>query len=95
MSRAKDYFRIRFAALMAVGTFLASIGYVISGKRAVQRGESVSRMNLEWQQKNRDEVQAKKREMEKQQWDGKSPRPVGTSWNQSAVIWHLDFFVQW
>ena len=67
MSRAKDYFRIRFAALMAVGTFLASIGYVISGKRAVQRGESVSRMNLEWQQKNRDEVQAKKREMEKQQ----------------------------
>ncbi|XP_041353942.1 UPF0389 protein CG9231-like [Gigantopelta aegis] len=62
MSKAKDYFRVRFAAIMSVATFVASIGYIISGKRAVQRGESVSRMNLEWQQRNRDEVQARKRQ---------------------------------
>lgn len=48
IEKARNRFRIRLANYMMVGTLFACLVMVISGKRASERGESVSQANMEW-----------------------------------------------
>lgn len=45
MKKAKDIFRIRVNIMMALTTIVACVFYIMSGKRAQERGESVIQQN--------------------------------------------------
>lgn len=48
LDRARDRFRVKVCIYMMFGTLVGCIIMIMSGKRAAQRGESVSRSNIEW-----------------------------------------------
>lgn len=48
MEKARNKARIKLANYMMAATVLACLGMVISGKRAAERGETISKMNLDW-----------------------------------------------
>lgn len=48
LDRAKSELRIKISNILIVLTIIASIGAVISGKRAAKRGESVHQKNIDW-----------------------------------------------
>ena len=48
MEMAKNKARIKIANYMILATIVACVIMAISGKRAAKRGESVSKMNLDW-----------------------------------------------
>ncbi|KAK7107376.1 UPF0389 protein GA21628-like [Littorina saxatilis] len=45
MKKAKDMFRIRVSIMMALGTVVLCVVYIIAGKQAVGRGENISKQN--------------------------------------------------
>lgn len=58
MDRANNQFRIRLSNIMMALTALGCVLMVISGKKAAERGESVSKMNLDWHQKYNEDKKA-------------------------------------
>lgn len=48
MERARNRMRIRIANYMMAATAVGCLVMVYLGKKAAQRGESVSKQNIEW-----------------------------------------------
>lgn len=48
LDKARNQFRIKVCNYMIVGTIIACLVTVISGKKAQARGESVVKQNLDW-----------------------------------------------
>lgn len=48
MERANNQARIRICNIMILLTIIGCIGMVISGKKAVESGDSVTKQNLDW-----------------------------------------------
>lgn len=48
MEYCRNKMRIRVANYMAIGTVIACILMIYSGKQAAQRGESVGKRNIDW-----------------------------------------------
>lgn len=48
MERARNRFRIKIANWMMAATAFGCILMIYSGKKAAERGESVSKYNLDW-----------------------------------------------
>ncbi|XP_067010896.2 UPF0389 protein GA21628 [Anabrus simplex] len=60
MEKARNKARIKISNYMMVGTILACVIFVYSGKQAAKRGESVTKMNLDWHQEvNKAEAETK------------------------------------
>lgn len=51
--------RIKLSNYLILATILGCLGYVIAGKRAKERGESVQKMNLKWHEEYNKEEQMK------------------------------------
>lgn len=61
MERVRNQMRIRIASVMMVFTALGCVVMIISGKRAAERGITVTKQNLEWHKHfNEDSSNAKK-----------------------------------
>ncbi|KAG8238912.1 hypothetical protein J437_LFUL000749 [Ladona fulva] len=60
MERARNWARIKISIYMMIGTGIGCIIMVYSGKQAAARGESVSKMNLEWHRKMKEEAEKEK-----------------------------------
>lgn len=48
LDRARDRFRVKVCIYMMIATLIGCIIMIVSGKRAAERGESVSKSNMEW-----------------------------------------------
>ncbi|XP_055609394.1 UPF0389 protein CG9231 [Uranotaenia lowii] len=58
MERCRNQVRIKIANYMMVATALGCILMIISGKRALERGESVQKMNLDWHKEYNERARA-------------------------------------
>ncbi|XP_059474937.1 UPF0389 protein GA21628 isoform X2 [Neocloeon triangulifer] len=58
IEKARNKARIRIANYLILGTIVACVACVISGKQAAERGESVVKMNLDWHKKYNDDAAA-------------------------------------
>ncbi|KAK7075031.1 hypothetical protein SK128_006630 [Halocaridina rubra] len=56
MERARNKARIKINIMMGVATAIACLFMIISGKRAQERGESVTKINLEWHKQINEEA---------------------------------------
>jgi len=54
MERARNLFRVYGMIGMMILTFLGCVVMIESGKRAHERGESVTQMNIEWHKRQRE-----------------------------------------
>uniref|UniRef100_A0A2M4C221 Putative conserved plasma membrane protein n=1 Tax=Anopheles marajoara TaxID=58244 RepID=A0A2M4C221_9DIPT len=58
MERVRNQVRIKVANYMMIATAIGCIIMVISGKKAQERGESVSQMNLDWHKEYNEKARA-------------------------------------
>uniref|UniRef100_A0A182JP53 Uncharacterized protein n=1 Tax=Anopheles christyi TaxID=43041 RepID=A0A182JP53_9DIPT len=58
MERVRNQVRIKIANYMMIATAIGCIIMVISGKKAQERGESVSQMNLDWHKEYNEKARA-------------------------------------
>ncbi|ETN67021.1 growth and transformation-dependent protein [Anopheles darlingi] len=58
MERVRNQVRIKVANYMMIATAIGCIIMVISGKKAQERGETVSQMNLDWHKEYNEKAQA-------------------------------------
>lgn len=60
IEKARNRIRIRAANYMIGLTIIGCVIFVISGKEAAKRGESVKKMNLDWHKQIKEEAKAEK-----------------------------------
>lgn len=64
MEKARNKARIRLANYMMVATLIACVFMAISGKRALERGDTVHKANIEWHKRVKEDDLRKKKEAE-------------------------------
>lgn len=62
VEKARNRMRIRIANYMMAGTLIACILISISGRRARDRGESLTQQNLDWHKQLREDAAKEKAE---------------------------------
>lgn len=56
MERARNKFRIKICNYMILATILGCIAMIVTGKKKAERGETVSKMNMDWHKKYNEET---------------------------------------
>ncbi|KAK9507580.1 hypothetical protein O3M35_007406 [Rhynocoris fuscipes] len=57
IDKAKNIVRIKISNYMILATIVACIIFAIRGRRAAERGETISKMNLDWHKKIKEDAE--------------------------------------